>query len=97
MVGIASKNTKASIKEYKQQKHYNEWEFVYDPVEDMLSSVSLLGGAGTSVNGTTGAGLNGTSSPGTSSSPFSSGPSSGTGITGTPSSPPTTPPTTQQQ
>lgn len=99
MVGIASKSTKASIKEYKKQKHYNEWEFVYDPVEDLLSSVSIFGGGGTSVNGTTGTGLNGTSNPGT-SSPFSSGPTSGTGFGGTTPTPTPTPiptPTQPQQ
>jgi type II secretory pathway pseudopilin PulG len=52
MVGIVSKNTKESIKIYKLQKHYNEWEFIYDPLEDMLSSVSLVGGGGGNVNGT---------------------------------------------
>jgi len=83
MVGIASKSTKASIKEYKQQKHYNEWEFVYDPTEDLLSSVSLLGGGGTSnVTGTSGTSP-GVTTPGTSTTPFgSSNPGSGSGITG---------------
>ena len=51
MVGIAIPNTKASIKEYKQQKHYNEWEFVYDPVEDQLQAGTLFGGAAQNVNG----------------------------------------------
>lgn len=88
MVGVASKSTKASIKEYKQQKHYNEWEFVYDPIEDMQSTTGILGGGTQN--------LNGTSTP---NSPFSSGPTNnGTG-TNTPTSPgtgtstsPTTPP-----
>ena len=77
IVGVVIKDTKASIKEYKKQKHYNEWEFVYDPVEDMLSAVSLFGG-GTNLNGNssnpnTGA----TTSPTSPSSPtpFSSSPS----------------------
>jgi type II secretory pathway pseudopilin PulG len=91
MVGVVSKNTKASIKEYKQQKHYNEWEFVYDPVEDLMSSVSLVGGGQSNINGTgstgtTGTptnGLPGTTSPGT-TSPYSSNPSSGSGTTGNP-------------
>ena len=51
MVGIAIPNTKASIKEYKQQKHYNEWEFVYDPAEDQLQAGTLFGGAAQNVNG----------------------------------------------
>lgn len=80
IVGVASKNTKASIKEYKKQKHYNEWEFVYDPLEDMLSSVSLLGGGG-NINGSsssTGTGF-GSSGTGSSSTPFSNGPGSSSG------------------
>jgi type II secretory pathway pseudopilin PulG len=102
MVGVVSKNTKASIKEYKQQKHYNEWEFVYDPVEDLTSSVSLFGGGsggagnlnGPGSNGTTpgASGFPGTTTPGA-NSPFGSGPTSGTG---TPTSPPTNPPTSPQ-
>ena len=43
IVGVASKNTKASIKEYKKQKHYNEWEFTYDP----LSDTPTVGGGNT--------------------------------------------------
>jgi hypothetical protein len=60
-VGVASKSAKASIKQYKQQKHYNEWEFVYDPVEDLMSSVSIFGGGSLTDN------ASGTNS----SSPFS--------------------------
>lgn len=61
IVGVASKSAKASIKEYKQQKHYNEWEFVYDPVEDLMSSVSIFGGGSLTDN----------ASGSNSSSPFS--------------------------
>ncbi|HVW78416.1 MAG TPA: hypothetical protein VHB45_12440 [Alloacidobacterium sp.] len=74
IVGVASKSTKASIKEYKKQKHYNEWEFVYDPVEDLMNAVSLFGGGNSSVNGNSG-------SPNTFGNP---GSSTGTGFgTGT--------------
>jgi type II secretory pathway pseudopilin PulG len=51
IVGVAIPNTKASIKEYKQQKHYNEWEFVYDPIADQLQAASLFGGAPANLNG----------------------------------------------
>lgn len=51
MVGIAIPNTKASIKEYKQQKHYNEWEFVYDPAADQMQAGTLFGGATQNLNG----------------------------------------------
>jgi type II secretory pathway pseudopilin PulG len=80
IVGIASKNTKASIKEYKKQKHYNEWEFVYDPMEDLLSSVSLFGGGTSNVNGTSGTSPSGTTTSGTSGSGYgNSGSGSGFG------------------
>ncbi|HVJ09129.1 MAG TPA: hypothetical protein VM554_12175 [Acidisarcina sp.] len=34
IVGVSSTSTKASIREFKKQKHYNEWEFVYNPLQD---------------------------------------------------------------
>ncbi len=51
IVGIAIPSTKASLKEYKQQKHYNEWEFVYDPVADQMQAGTLFGGATQNLNG----------------------------------------------
>ncbi len=93
IVGVVSKNAKASIKEYKKQKHYNEWEFVYDPVEDLLSSVSVFGGGSSAINGPGSTGTTGTpnsgfpgTNPSSPTSPFGSGPGSGT--TG---NPPTSP------
>lgn len=92
IVGVASKSTKASIKEYKQQKHYNEWEFVYDPVEDLMSSVSLFGGGQGGSGNLNGPGSNGTTNPGGSSSPFGSSPTSNpTSGTNPTSNPPTSP------
>lgn len=35
IVGVSSTSTKTSIRQYKKQKHYNEWEFVYDPSQEM--------------------------------------------------------------
>jgi hypothetical protein len=31
---VSSNSKKASIRVYKRQTHYNEWEFVYNPAED---------------------------------------------------------------
>ena len=71
IVGVAIPNTKASIKEYKKQKHYNEWEFVYDPIEDQLQGGgAMFGGAGANLNGVG----NGTTNP--------TNPTSGLGGTG---------------
>jgi type II secretory pathway pseudopilin PulG len=43
IVGVVIPDAHASMKEYKKQKHYNEWEFVYDPLEDQMLAA---GGAG---------------------------------------------------
>jgi len=93
IVGFAIPNTKASIKEYKQQKHYNEWEFVYDPLADQLQAGTLFGGTGQNLNGN-GTGTN----PTNGNSPFSGTgfPGSGTGGTGAGGTTPTPTPTPQQ-
>jgi type II secretory pathway pseudopilin PulG len=47
IVGIASTIKRASLKEYKKQKHYNEWEFVYDPIAEQLQAMGgTVGGGG---------------------------------------------------
>ena len=34
IVGVSSTSPKESIRVYKKQTHYNQWEFVYDPASD---------------------------------------------------------------
>ncbi len=34
VVGVASSSTKESIRLFRKQSHYNQWEFIYDPLED---------------------------------------------------------------
>ena len=51
IVGVVIPDTRASIKEYKKQKHYNEWEFVYNPIEDQLQGA--MGGGQQNLNGAT--------------------------------------------
>jgi hypothetical protein len=83
MIGIASMSHKASIKEFKKQKHYNEWEFVYDPLLERLT-----GGTGTTVMAPTnnGSSLFPSSSPTSgSSSPSFGSSSSGNSSTSSPS------------
>lgn len=36
IVGVSSTSPKESIRVYKKQKHYNQWEFVYDPASEAL-------------------------------------------------------------
>ena len=62
-VGLLSKDT--SIKIYKKQTHYNQWEFVFNPNENAVNA--MVGGA--NVNGTTnGTGVNGSTGTGFSNS-----------------------------
>jgi len=46
IVGVSSWNNKASLRIYKKQTHYNDWQFVYDP-----ASEGLVGGGMPEVNG----------------------------------------------
>jgi hypothetical protein len=60
---------------YKGMNHYNEWEFVYSPIQERNSATGIVGGSGGSAsgNGISGAGNNNTSG----------GTASGNGISGT--------------
>lgn len=97
IVGVGIPSEKASLIEYKKQKHYNQWEFVYNPIEDQLQAAAgVLGGSTQNPNGTgTGTGIG----PSTSnSSPFgSSSGSSDTGNGGTSTSPTGSSPQQTQQ
>ncbi len=44
IVGVESSSPKLAILEYKKKKHFNEWEFVYDPLADRIT---ISGNAGT--------------------------------------------------
>jgi type II secretory pathway pseudopilin PulG len=82
IVGVAIPDTKASMKEYKKQKHYNEWEFVYNPIEDQLQGMGALGAGGQqNLNGsnTSGFGAGTSSGFGSSTGGSSFGTSSGFG------------------
>ncbi len=53
---------KTSIKVYRKQTHYNQWEFVFDPTQNALEATA---GAPTNINGsTTGTGANGSTGSG---------------------------------
>ncbi len=49
IVGVSVPVQKESLKEFQQKKHYNEWQFVYDPTLD----TTLRGGAGAGIAGGT--------------------------------------------
>jgi type II secretory pathway pseudopilin PulG len=77
IVGVSSTSPKDSIRVYKKQTHYNQWEFVYDP-----ASEGILGG-----------GQPGLNAPGGTTNPSGISPTSGGSPTSptTPTNPQSTP------
>jgi type II secretory pathway pseudopilin PulG len=81
IMGFEPASPKAGILVYKKKNHYNEWEFVYDPVADQLlmqggaaggtgtgTGTNGLGGSGIGGSGIGGSGIGGSSlNPGTTS------------------------------
>ena len=61
IIGFSPNSPKQSILVYKKKNHYNEWEFVYDPIAEQM----MMQG------GNAGAGLGQQGSPGNSSNPTS--------------------------
>lgn len=95
IVGVSSTSDRESIREYHKQKHYNDWEFTYDPRQD-LNGVAGQNGTGvqqqpqnTSPFSPSGPGFGGPSpgNPGGPGGPGLSNPNSGNPGPGT--SPPT--------
>jgi type II secretory pathway pseudopilin PulG len=60
IIGVESTSPKVTILEYKKKKHFNEWEFVYDPQADRIMISGNTGTIGTPV------GSGGIQSPGSS-------------------------------
>lgn len=79
IVGVGIPSTKASLLDYKKQTHYNQWEFVYNPIEDQMKQAGMMGAGNGSVNGANGTSGTTSTSPfgnsNTNSSPFSNSPS----------------------
>ena len=71
IIGVESTSAKATILEYKKKKHFNEWEFTYDPASErqMLSNNTGIGqpvggpGNSTSPFGNSSPGLGGAAPP----------------------------------
>lgn len=92
IVGVGIPSTKASLLDYKKQTHYNQWEFVYNPIEDQMQQAGMMGAGNGSVNGTSnttttspfGSGTTNSSPFSNSSSLFGSGSSNSTGTTTSP-------------
>ncbi len=44
IVGVASTSKKSSIRVLNKKTHYNDWEFVYDPTQDLASQLGAVAG-----------------------------------------------------
>ena len=88
IMGFSPASPKQSILVYKKKNHYNEWEFLYDPIAEQMMQMGGMGATGTGLtpsgttNGTTNGGPGGTTNNGSSfgnSSTFGSSPTFGGG------------------
>jgi len=47
IIGFSPNSPKQSIMVYKKKNHYNEWEFVYDPIAEQMMQMQMSGNTGT--------------------------------------------------
>jgi type II secretory pathway pseudopilin PulG len=80
IIGVSPGSPKQSILVYKKKKHYNEWEFFYDPMVDQMI---MQGGNA----GTIGQPVSSTTTPVGGTTGTSGNPGSGTGTPPTPTTP----------
>ena len=97
IIGFSPNSPKKSIMVYKKKDHYNEWEFVYDPIaEQMIQGSNIVNKGGLNNSSSSGSGSGFNNGPGSGSS-FNNGPgtentSGGTSSGGSSTTPTTTPP-----
>lgn len=107
IVGYSPNSPKQSILVYRKKNHYNEWEFVYDPLADMMGGMPSpppsaggsgitpgtggLQGGGGAGAGAGAGGAGGGAGAGGAGGSAGSGSGAGTGDSNTPPPPPTTP------
>jgi hypothetical protein len=53
IIGFSPNSPKQSILVYKKKNHYNEWEFIYDPLADQMMQGGNTGAIGQPVSNTT--------------------------------------------
>ena len=53
IIGFSPNSPKQSILVYKKKNHYNEWEFVYDPLAEQMMQGGNLGTIGQPASATT--------------------------------------------
>jgi len=59
IIGFSPTSPKQSILLYKKKNHFNEWEFVYDPIAEQMMQQGGAGGNGLGGNGLGGNGVGG--------------------------------------
>jgi hypothetical protein len=52
-MGFSPNSPKQSIMVYKTKNHYNEWEFVYDPISEQMMQGGNTGAISTPASATT--------------------------------------------
>jgi type II secretory pathway pseudopilin PulG len=62
IIGFSPNSPKQSLLVYKKKNHYNEWEFVYDPITDRMMVSGGGAGAGGQSAGSMSTGIGGTGS-----------------------------------
>lgn len=53
IIGFSPNSSKQSIMVYKKKNHYNEWEFVYDPLSEQMMQEGNTGSIGQAASATT--------------------------------------------
>ena len=57
IIGVAGKSDKSSIKVYKGGVTYKQWEFIFNPLEQVQTIGTVLTGTGTQQQGTSPLGM----------------------------------------
>jgi type II secretory pathway pseudopilin PulG len=68
IIGVSPNSTRQSIMVYKKKNHYNEWEFVYDPIMEKLYTSGNAGALGTQATASSSSTSSSSSASSTSSS-----------------------------
>ncbi len=97
IVGVATTNKQSSIRVLNKKTHYNDWEFVYDPTQDLANQMgATMGQPGQPGQPSQPIGQSPTSPTGPGTGMFGSQPTPGPAPTQSPSPNPAPAPTTQQ-